>query len=78
MDHAKSIHEESLAEKKREIQRENDIFRVKVQKYQSIREETNRLDYQKHQESEKEKERRLRQTYNHMHKLWMEYKTKKK
>jgi hypothetical protein len=72
------VHEESLAEKRRGIQRENEIFKTKVQKYQSDREEAKRQDYQKYQESEKQKERRLRQTYNHMHKLWMDYKSKKK
>jgi hypothetical protein len=39
MDNAKNMHEEVLAEKKRDIQRENDIFKEKVQKYQSEREE---------------------------------------
>jgi hypothetical protein len=42
MDNAKNVHEEALAEKKRDIQRENDIFKDKVQKYQSEREEAQR------------------------------------
>jgi hypothetical protein len=42
MDNAKNMHEEVLAEKRREIQRENDIFKEKVQKYQTEREETKR------------------------------------
>lgn len=63
-----------MADKRREIQRENDLFKEKVHKYQLEMEEAKRSDYQKYQELEKQKERRLRQTYNHMHKLWVDYK----
>lgn len=63
-----------MADKRREIQRENDLFKEKVHKYQQEMEEAKRSDYQKYQELEKQKERRLRQTYNHMHKLWVDYK----
>ena len=37
-------------------------------------EESKRQEYLKYQESEKQKERRLRQTYNYMNKLFIDYK----
>ena len=41
-------------------------------------EESKRQEYLKYQESEKQKERRLRQTYNYMNKLFIDYKQTKK
>ena len=48
MNSATNQYHEILSEKKREIQRENDIFKEKVNKYQSDMEEQKRLDYQRY------------------------------
>ena len=74
MNSATNQYHEILNEKKREVQRENDIFKEKFNKFQSEMEEQKRLDYQKYQEQEKKKERRLRQTYNQMKLLYNDYK----
>jgi hypothetical protein len=53
MDCATSQYNEILADKRREIQRENDIFKEKVIRYQSEMEESKKQEYQKYQDSEK-------------------------
>jgi hypothetical protein len=60
MESAQNQYNDILNEKRREIQRENDLFKEKVMKYQSDMEEAKRNDFQNYQELQKKKERRLR------------------
>lgn len=52
---ASSQYHDILSEKKREIQRENDLFREKVNKYQSDMDKSKKIEYQKYLDLEKKK-----------------------
>lgn len=74
---AKNNHDEIIAERRAEKSMENVSFIQRVQRYKNDQEVHLNNVFAKHQQDEQAKDKRLRQTYNSMHKGWMNFKDKR-
>ena len=75
---AKNNHDEIMAERRAESSKENLNLIQKVQRYKMDQEVQLNQIFNKFQEDEKAKDKRLRQTYNSMHKGCMNFKDKRR
>lgn len=75
---AKNNHDDIMAERRAETSKENNNLIQKVQRYKNDQEIHVNSVYNKFQQDEQAKDKRLRQTYNSMHKGWMNFKDKRR